>query len=142
MRFKLTRRTFLGGLAASLVGVVIGLRLHRGTGPEVADAGQLAGLIHHADSAAVLGQIYLSGKPQEADPDRLAGLVGVVPDPALPSGETGGAEGLRRRVAERIRADFLNDHTVAIDGWVLALTEARLCAMVSVLGNAGQDVSA
>ena len=36
-------------------------------------------------------------------------------------------------VAELVRADFANGRTVVVDGWVLAATEARQCALFSLL---------
>jgi hypothetical protein len=135
MKRRFSRRTFLASLAAGIVGSAIGLRIHlqRGTVPDAVAAEQLAGLIHHADSAALLGRLYLNGAPHEADPARLAGLIGVTPVPALPAGDGGGQEALRKRLAERIRGDFLNGDTVEVDGWLLAISEARLCALVSLL---------
>jgi hypothetical protein len=143
MKPGISRRTFLTGLAAGIAGGIIGLRIHfhRGTGPGTGDAKRLAGLIDHTDSAVLLGRFYLDGVPQEADPAHLVDLIGAAPEPAPPTADAGAEESLRRRVAEQIRADFLSDNTVAVDGWLLALTEARLCALVSLLHDA-QPVAA
>jgi hypothetical protein len=136
MRPRFTRRTFLAGLAAGIAGAALGLHLHRGAAPVAGEAERLTALLRHANSAALLGRVYLDGAPQEADPARLVKLIGAAPDPALPAGDAGGEEALRKRVAERIRADFLNDNTIAVGGWLVALTEARLCALVSLLRDA------
>lgn len=39
---------------------------------------------------------------------------------------------VRRFVAGRLRQDFLDGAVVGVDGWMLALTEARLCALAVV----------
>jgi hypothetical protein len=138
MKLRLGRRTFLAGLAAGIAGSIIGLHryLQHGTGHDAVTAVQLAELAHHMDSAALLGRSYLDGAPLEADPARLVGLIGVALEPAPPPGDSEGQEALRKRLAERIRGDFLNGDTVAVDGWLLAISEARLCALVSLLRDA------
>ena len=41
--------------------------------------------------------------------------------------------GLRRKLlAERVSSDFAEDRVVTIDGWVLAETEAKLCALAEL----------
>jgi len=36
-----------------------------------------------------------------------------------------------QRASDQIRADFADGRTVKVDGWVLSLTEARLCASLA-----------
>jgi hypothetical protein len=38
----------------------------------------------------------------------------------------------RRTVADRIREDFAEGRTVVVNGWVLSVTEARQCALLSL----------
>lgn len=40
------------------------------------------------------------------------------------------AEG-KNYMVHKIEEDFRNDRTILIDGWILSITEARLCALVS-----------
>ena len=42
------------------------------------------------------------------------------------------SETLRRRLAMQIRQDFEGDETVVVNGWVLARTEARVCALLAM----------
>jgi hypothetical protein len=51
---------------------------------------------------------------------------------------------LRADLEERIRNDFIHGDTVAVDSWLLSITEARLCALVSLLKDAtpGKDAEA
>ena len=38
----------------------------------------------------------------------------------------------RKQLEERISEDFKKDNTVVIDGWLLSITEARQCALLSL----------
>jgi hypothetical protein len=121
---RLTRRGFLAALAAGIVGAVLGLRLYWREGRPPAGAEPLARLLPHAENAARLGRRYLEETPQEADAAHLVALIGVAAD-------TDAA--LRERLEARIRQDFIAGATVAVDGWLLSRTEARLCALLSLL---------
>ena len=46
-------------------------------------------------------------------------------------------DGLRRRLHESHLEDFRHGHTTHVDRWVLSRTEARLCALVALLHQAG-----
>jgi hypothetical protein len=136
-----TRRGFLVGLAAGIVGAAIGLRLYWSRGSAARDARRLAGTLRHRDSAAVLGRLYLDTAPQEADAARLVTLIGAAKGPELPPVSTATDESLRASLEARIRNDFINGDTVAVNGWLLSITEARLCALVSLQreANPGED---
>jgi hypothetical protein len=124
---RFTRRTFLTCLGAGIVGAALGLRLYLSGGGASREAERLAGMLSHAKSAARLGRFYLESAPQEADAARLVALLGVAPADR----ETDAA--LRARLDAHTRQDFINGDTVAVDGWLLSVTEARLCALVSLL---------
>ncbi len=42
-------------------------------------------------------------------------------------------EGLRAALDSRIITEFLTDQTVTVNGWILAVTEARQCALLSII---------
>jgi hypothetical protein len=130
MSLRLTRRGFLAGLAAGIVGAALGLRLYWSADRTPAGSERLARLLPHADSAARIGRRYLEGARREANAARLVALIGMVPA----DGETDAA--LRERMQARIGQDFIDGATVAVDGWLLSATEARLCALVSLSGDA------
>ncbi len=132
MSLGFTRRTILAGLAAGVAGVAIGLRLYWTGGSAARDAQRLAGLLRHADSAAPLGRLYLAGAPREADPARLVALIGAAQGPALTPISAATDEDLRAGLEERIRINFTSGARVAVGGWLLSITEARLCALVSL----------
>jgi hypothetical protein len=141
MSLSLSRRTVLAGLAAGIVGAAIGLRLYWPGGSVTREARRLADILRHPDSACWLGRLYLEEKPREADAALLVTLIGAARGPALPPASPAADEALRADLDERIRNDFIYGNMVAVDGWLLSLTEARLCALVSLLRDAtpGKD---
>jgi hypothetical protein len=141
MSLRVSRRTVLAGLAAGIVGAAIGLRLYWPGSDVTREARRLAGMLRNPDSAARLGRLYLDERPREADATLLVTLIGAARGPALPPASPSADEALRADLEERIRNDFIYGNTVAVDGWLLSLTEARLCALVSLLRDAtpGKD---
>jgi DNA-binding IclR family transcriptional regulator len=116
MAMMLQRRAMLlAGLAAALVR------------PARAAPSHLpAGYFRHPASARAIGRAYLAAVPAEADAARIAALLALGPA----SGASPAA--LRRRMAARLRADFAAGRTIVLDGWLLAESEARLCALVAL----------
>lgn len=96
---------------------------------------RLAGLPAPAESARLVGQEYLRAVPAEASPDVLVTRVLE----RLPDGGRTLAAASDRRLRELVvRAtaeDFRHLRTVALRGWILAETEARLCALAELTGR-------
>jgi hypothetical protein len=65
-----------------------------------------------------IGTKYRAATPAEASEDVLAQL--LTTDGNQPE-----------QLTNKVRDDFAADRTVTIDGWVLAVTEARQCALYS-----------
>jgi hypothetical protein len=88
------------------------------------------GLIRHRASAERIGRRYLATLPAATDRSRLLAM-----SPAIGSAlqairhRPEVAAGLLRR---GINDDFSRADTVIVDGWVLAATEARLCAVIAL----------
>lgn len=131
---RLTRRGFLTGVLvtiAAAAGAREGVRFDRTAGSR--DAARLSCLFRHPEGAAQLGQRYLETTADKPDIMRLVELIGKHlelesgPIHKVPEDE------LRASLARRIRTDFSRGNTVALDGWVLSVTEARLCALVSLV---------
>ena len=106
--------------------------LDRPPGSDLARA--LVATLRRPDSAAAVGRAYLTRVPAEALSVRLVegireGLARDGFDPVVPAGRP--AE-LRSRLGERVRRDFAEGRVVAVDGWVLAATEARLFALAAL----------
>jgi len=85
----------------------------------------LARCFTHPDTAAWLGESYLSAAPAEKDQATLERA--VFGDMTLVS-----LSAMTQAVAERVAADFRTADMVAVHGWILARTEARLCALASL----------
>lgn len=83
-------------------------------------------------SARAVGLAYLavSGPAEQRPEDLLRAILAAHSDdgarlPAMPR--------LGDRVAAAVRRDFAAQAVVSLDGWILCLTEARLCALAAVL---------
>ena len=89
----------------------------------------LEALLPHMAAARKVGERYLALAPTERCTRRLtAALFGALDHPsaadALPH--------LRQIVETRRQQDFARGDTVILDGWLLARTEARLCALAAM----------
>ena len=80
-----------------------------------------------ADPGALraVGALYLRRHPEEAVPVRL-----LMHQSAM--GRIGAQDALARMIAERRRVDLEREDVVVVAGWVLARSEARLCATASL----------
>jgi hypothetical protein len=101
--------------------------------------GRLVALFHHRRSARFIGREYLAQRPEEAGEELLVGLV--------TRGLGGGAEEdlrsasqerLRRLLQARTRQDFAEGRIVRLEGWMISITEARLCALATVIEEGGR----
>lgn len=126
------RRWFLQ--LSALLAVAVGLGPKKAiAAPPVAGGvhglhGELACLLPDRVHAAVVGAEYLASAPHEADLDGLQRRFQFALD---------SRHGARAAVAERLRRDFAEGDTVRLRGWVLARTEARLCAMAALTERGG-----
>ena len=94
---------------------------------------RLAALLAHPESAKVIGGEYLLKYPQEADLDTLLDQIAsriVASDVGL---FTTTDQHLREQLDGMVRADFAVDRIVKLRGCVLSVTEARLCALATLL---------
>jgi hypothetical protein len=77
------------------------------------------------DGVVELGRRYLRTRPEEANVDRLrAGVPGLDPARAV--------RGQLPAVVPTATADFAAGRTVVVDGWLLAVAEARAAAAVAL----------
>jgi hypothetical protein len=83
-----------------------------------ASANTLISVFSWLPSARAIGAAYLRAHP--ADTATLA--------LQLPAGLT------RRELQFVIRDDFAHERIVTVDGWMLSVTEARLCALAHLIG--------
>jgi hypothetical protein len=129
------RRTFLLGAAAS--GLSLAWR-SLGSWPfsptQLSGSERLAALLDDEGARAV-GREYLRAFPAEASREALAARVVE----QLPGGAralvTASDGRLRELLLSAAAADFGDLRTVELQGWVLARTEARLCALAALRGE-------
>ena len=92
-------------------------------------ASSASGLLPHRDAARLIGWRYLAAAPEEQSTTRLRRIlfdgadVDVGPEMLAH---------LRRLIDMKRRYDFSVGNTVVLDGWLLARTEARLCALATL----------
>ena len=86
-----------------------------------------AGLSRVCDTATLVavGAQYRKKRAEENDEDLLFEL--LLPETAAPP------DSLAQMLLDRIRADYENNDTLILDGWVLSRTEARQCALFSFI---------
>lgn len=128
---RLTRRSFLALLGvAGLGGSAVAVRLlldEDGASRSTGAASNAAALFDDPDAARRLGAAYLDGHGRENDRTVLIGL--LQRNSVVLHGRDPDALGTlaARRVAEELRSgDF-----VEVEGWYMAPTEARLCALLA-----------
>jgi hypothetical protein len=95
-------------------------------------AGQLRALIREPVLARMLGRAYRAQYPEEAEAATLTRLLwrdlGLSDVPG-PQANAPSREQLWAALETRVRAQFGGGDSVQIQGWMLARTEARLCAL-------------
>ena len=98
--------------------------------PDAAE--RLLSALGRPESAAVVGRRYLAGHPGEADRRRLAESLDL--DLRRQDCDPAQADPARLRagITRQVRADFAHGRVVRVDGWVLSVTEARLCALAAL----------
>jgi hypothetical protein len=92
---------------------------------------QLAAVLRSRTSAVVIGEAYLAAYPGERDAAHLGNLIAADVD-TRPLLESLAPEQLGAVIGAIVQRDFALGRTVEIDGWLLARTEARLCALTAL----------
>jgi hypothetical protein len=127
MRFSRRRTLMLLGWTSALPLLPGSRPFAAASQSAVSSTAQLRALMRNSRLAAILGRAYRAAYPAEADAQTLTGLLcldlGLSDAPRLRSQQ------LLAALDARIRAQFGAGETVVIRGWVLARTEARLCAL-------------
>ena len=73
-----------------------------------------------------IGQCYRQTVPSENDAHTLTRVISTDTLTATPAA-------LRAELNKAVRRDFSDGRTVTLNGWVLSVTEARQCALFSLL---------
>jgi hypothetical protein len=88
------------------------------------------GIFRDRSAAAAIGDAYLAQHPDDRDAPRL--LRRLFGDDLAQATAGIGREDLHVRLRRQLRQDFAEGRTVLVDGWLLAETEARLCALAAL----------
>lgn len=75
------------------------------------------------------GNVYRKKHPEEDDKSRLAEL--LLTGSTLQSSSD--SEAIRQMLIKNVHEDFKKCNTNIVAGWILSLTEARQCALFSIL---------
>jgi hypothetical protein len=122
----ISRRWFLVAVPSMAVALLSGFRStdHRN---EISDCLRDF-FAHNSDAAMAVGRIYLEMVPEEGSEawlvDKVFGGKGLIRSQRLPL--------LEPRVRRLRKQDFVRGDLIEIDGWLLARTEARLCALAAI----------
>jgi hypothetical protein len=136
------RRTFLlaaGALGASLAWRGLGSPPVFGTAAGGSE--RLAALLRHEESACAVGRTYLRAVPADASAAVLTARVAERLPGGLRAVDTVSDGRLRELLARAVTEDFRELRTVEVQGWVLAQTEARLCALAALHERAPAESS-
>jgi hypothetical protein len=77
------------------------------------------------------GKVYIEKTPAEKDAEKLIQLLSGNSSVKDSKDETA----IHQYLDQKIKEDFETGKTVLVKGWVLAVTEARQCALFSVLNS-------
>lgn len=128
------RRKFLLVTAAGILGLSVPASFSRSvTVPylEVLARPNLLDILGSSKPITEIGHTYLAAFRGEYTTEDLARS--IVVDVGLPPDLK--ESSLRRRLANRIADDFSSRRTLKLNGWVLSETEARQCALYTIVSS-------
>jgi hypothetical protein len=121
------RRAFIGITAAGAAGMAVTSAARAGAvEPRVILA--MPEVVHVLGDRRVaeIGELYRTTVPSEQTAEALEQAIRADVEP-------GPDTSLGARVRERVRRDFALGRTITLGGWILSVTEARQCALYSLL---------
>ena len=83
-----------------------------------------------AERVHAIGVSYRDATPTERDVSALRTAIAIARTP-----ERAGGEHARLDSGALVARDFADERTVLVEGWLLSVTEARQCALFSLLGR-------
>jgi hypothetical protein len=136
-----SRRHFLAGILWALL---VALRSNHAWAALTEQRGRmpfnsrLVTLLKHEESARIIGHEYLRMAPHEANVHVLLGLISLGHTDSSIGTSDQNPESLREQLQLRTCRDFEEGQIVKIRGWMLSLTETRLCALVALVSRSGR----
>ncbi|MDH5598629.1 MAG: hypothetical protein OEY34_05870 [Cyclobacteriaceae bacterium] len=122
----MNRRNFLlGATGAVAISIPVFYFLwQKNVDPGIAEPRALS-LICDTETIHAIGKQYRIQVPDENSTNKLVRL--------LNPGESPVNEAFLHNLSEKITRDFISGDTIIINGWILSLTEARQCALFSLI---------
>jgi hypothetical protein len=120
-------RAFVGLAGVLSLGPCFSMRTARAeeTNPDVWLRHFSAGYAGDGAALSRLGAIYLASNPRERNRERLLRLLSM-----------DGTGCVASRLIEHIARDWSEHDVTTVDGWLLARTEARICAALHLMDGA------
>jgi hypothetical protein len=130
----ITRRRFLTVLTSGVIGTLIASKRAPWTTDRSVGrpAHRLTMLFADAESAKAIGRAYLHITPGESNPYTLLSALRQDVPGLQRALRLSPDKDLRHLLALNCMEDFARSRTVELDGWIVARTEARLCAFSAV----------
>jgi hypothetical protein len=131
---SIPRRFFLQVLFSLHIYALIGQYARKDTSNSVDPLpSKLGSFFSHKESATKVGLEYLKSTPMEADIYLLSNLICSSNEEHRAKLLHADSRKLRELLRQRLCLDFEQDRIVNVQGWILAVTEARLCALAALL---------
>jgi hypothetical protein len=128
-----TRREFVATSISVLAGAILPAGVQARLLP---DAGyddaikKMLSVFNHAESMKFIGRKYIEQVPAEQKESTLMeAILSGGPGAQFQHSMLSSQKEIKRFIRSRVKQDFISGQTVNIQGWVLAKTEARLCAL-------------
>jgi hypothetical protein len=102
-------------------------------GPSDPLPSKFASFFQHKQSAKKVGLEYLKIVPSETDISLLSNLICSCDEGYRAKLLHADPSRFNELLRQRLSVDFEQDRIVCIHGWILAVTEARLCALTALL---------
>ena len=128
-KHRMSRRRFLWSMVAAIVTPCVAWL--GWTASPHAQRRAIEMLLGDLRGAREIGARYLALEPAERSADVLARH--LLRDPHKIAFSVTDTAALRQALAAGRTRDFASGDTVIIDGWILARTEARLCALAAIV---------
>lgn len=133
---RLTRRQVLAGMGILAFAAVPGVLRGRGAvaiDPQITTAAErVLALVDGDPAIAELGGAYLETRSDTPDPETLVAEL-LPSEMTYRDVEQVSVEELRTRMHDAVIADFAAERTVAVQGWQLSATEARIAGLLRTL---------
>jgi hypothetical protein len=94
---------------------------------------KLLSLLCNYSTIIMLGNEYLKLKPREHGRDDLVNQ--IVNMPNVSQQDVQNSTEVEIQIEKQIRGDFESNRVIVLKGWVLSVTEARQCALFSILSS-------